>query len=228
MAMTRLKLTVAAALGALAAACASLPAPELPRLWGRDDRAAPAVAPAAPATTAPSIAAFAHPPLSAPALMAHIETLASDAFAGRPTIDPYQELTLSYIETAFAQAGLSPGAPQPDGTMGWRQPVQLLSAEVMGAPPLTIAGPDGAANYGYRYQHVVWTKRRAPEVALQDAPLVFVGYGIHAPERGWDDYAGIDMRGRVAVILINDPDFDTGDDRGFGGRAMTYYGRWTY
>jgi Zn-dependent M28 family amino/carboxypeptidase len=67
-----------------------------------------------------------------------------------------------------------------------------------------------------------------PEVTVTDAPLVFVGYGIVAPAQHWNDYAGVDMHGKIAVVLINDPDFETGDDRGFGGRAMTYYGRWTY
>jgi Zn-dependent M28 family amino/carboxypeptidase len=75
---------------------------------------------------------------------------------------------------------------------------------------------------------VIWTKRVAPEVTLADSPLVFVGHGVVAPEAGWNDYAGVDMRGKTAVILINDPGFATGDEKLFRGRAMTYYGRWTY
>ena len=80
----------------------------------------------------------------------------------------------------------------------------------------------------YGQDFTAWTKRVEPVVNVENAELVFVGYGIVAPELNWNDYAGVDMRGKIAVILVNDPDFDTGDDRGFGGRAMTYYGRWTY
>jgi Zn-dependent M28 family amino/carboxypeptidase len=75
---------------------------------------------------------------------------------------------------------------------------------------------------------MVWTKRAQEVIQVSDAEMVFVGYGVVAPELGWNDYAGLDMTGKVAVILINDPDFETGDDRGFRGSAMTYYGRWTY
>ena len=75
---------------------------------------------------------------------------------------------------------------------------------------------------------VIWTKRVKPAESMEASPMVFVGHGVTAPEYGWDDYAGIDMRGKTAVILVNDPGFATGDATLFRGRAMTYYGRWTY
>ena len=165
-------------------------------------------------------AAFAHEPLSAPALMAHVERLASDEFEGRSPGTRGEELTIAYLSQAFAAAGLQPGA---NGS--WVQEVPLATAEVTNNPTLTL----GEHSYTYGSDFVAWTKRQdSPHIAIEDAELVFVGYGVVAPENDWNDYAGLDMRGKIAVILINDPDFDTGDDRGFGGRAMTYYGRWTY
>lgn len=177
----------------------------------------------------PTLEAFRHPPLSPQALMGHINVLASDEYEGREPGTRGEELTVAYLEGAFAEAGLQPGGVMlPDGTRSWRQPVSLISATLTNPPVLTISGRDGARNYIYGTQFSAWTKRLQETVSVENAPLVFVGYGINAPELGWNDYEGLDMTGKIAVILINDPDFETGDDRGFGGRAMTYYGRWTY
>jgi Zn-dependent M28 family amino/carboxypeptidase len=177
---------------------------------------------------APAIAAFAAPPLSAEALLAHVRVLASDAFEGRAPGTNGERLTLDYVSRAYAAAGLQPGARDANGQPSWFQEVPLVAATLTTPPTLTITGRDGARSYAYATQFSAWTKRLEARVEVTDAPLVFVGYGIVAPELNWNDYAGVDMRGKIAVILINDPDFDTGDDRGFGGRAMTYYGRWTY
>ncbi|MES1156547.1 MAG: M28 family metallopeptidase [Alphaproteobacteria bacterium] len=177
---------------------------------------------------ASDIAAFAHPPMSPEAILGHIQVLASDQFEGRKPGTHGEVLTLDYMQRAFAAAGLQPGVTNSDGSKSWRQEVPLVSSEVTGDPVLTISGGDGARSYQFGNQYVAWTKRVVPELDIENAPLVFVGYGIVASERNWNDYAGVDMHGKIAVILINDPDFETGDDRGFGGRAMTYYGRWTY
>lgn len=185
------------------------------------------VQPAAP-EAAPEIAAFAHPPGSAEALTAHVRVLASDAFEGRAPGTHGEELTLDYLERAFAAAGLQPGVTLPNGERSWRQETTLVAATLTEEPTLTLTGRDGARSYAYATQFSAWTRRLDETVSIEDAPLVFVGYGVNAPELGWNDYEGLDMRGKIAVILINDPDFETGDDRGFGGRAMTYYGRWTY
>jgi Zn-dependent M28 family amino/carboxypeptidase len=181
----------------------------------------------APAT-APAIAAFASPPLSATALLEHVRVLSSDEFEGRAPGTNGERLTIEYLERAYAAAGLQPGVTLPDGTRSWRQETTLVAATLATPPTLTISGRDGARNYTYATQFSAWTRRLEETVTVTDAPLVFVGYGVNAPELGWNDYEGVDMRGKIAVILINDPDFETGDDRGFGGRAMTYYGRWTY
>lgn len=195
----------AAALFALAA-CAS---------HGHDHGAEEGVIPAAPA--------FEYGPMTSEALIEHVRILASDEFEGRAPGGEGERLTVEYLERTFAAAGLQPGA---NGS--WRQNAELVAATLTNEPVLTIAGRDGAREYVYGQDFTAWTKRLDPTVAVENAELVFVGYGIVAPELNWNDYAGVDMRGKIAVILINDPDFDTGDDRGFGGRAMTYYGRWTY
>jgi Zn-dependent M28 family amino/carboxypeptidase len=159
-------------------------------------------------------------PLSHEALMAHVRVLSSDEYEGRSPGTRGEDLTVQYISQAFAAAGLRPGV-----NGGWMQNVPLATAEVTNDPTLRI----GASSYSYGADFVAWTKRQnEPSISLENAELVFVGYGVTAPENNWDDFAGVDVAGKVIVILINDPDFDTGDDRGFGGRRMTYYGRWTY
>jgi len=171
---------------------------------------------------------FAGPPISSEALIEHVRVLASDQFEGRAPGGNGERLTVEYIERMYAAAGLEPGVTLPDGTRSWRQEAVLSAATLLNTPTLTISGSDGARPYVYGEGFTAWTRQLQENIDVSNAELVFVGYGIVAPEVGWNDYAGIDMRGKIAVILVNDPDFDTGDDRGFGGRAMTYYGRWTY
>jgi Zn-dependent M28 family amino/carboxypeptidase len=178
--------------------------------------------------TAPAERVFAGAPLSAEALMEHINVLSSDEFEGRAPGTNGERLTLDYLQRAFEAAGLQPGVAGDDGTRSWLQETTLIAASLTNTPTLTLSGRDGARTYEYATQFSAWTKRLEPSVAIEDAELVFVGYGVVAPELGWNDYEGVDMRGKIAVILVNDPDFESGDDRGFGGRAMTYYGRWTY
>jgi Zn-dependent M28 family amino/carboxypeptidase len=173
-------------------------------------------------------AAFAAPPLSADALMSHIRVLASDAFEGRAPGAAGERLTIDYLQRAFTAAGLEPGVTLANGERSWLQETTLVAATLTNTPTLTLTGGDGAREYAYATQFSAWTRRLDPTIDIANAPLVFVGYGVNAPELGWNDYEGVDMRGKIAVILVNDPDFETGDDRGFGARAMTYYGRWTY
>jgi Zn-dependent M28 family amino/carboxypeptidase len=177
---------------------------------------------------APANTMFVGPPLSSQSLMEHIRVLSSDAFEGRAPGTNGERLTIEYLERMYAAAGLQPGVTLADGTRSWRQETTLIAATLTNTPQLTIGGADGARQYAYATQFSAWTRRLEPTVSVENAPLVFVGYGVVAPELNWNDYEGQDMRGKIAVILVNDPDFETGDDRGFGGRAMTYYGRWTY
>lgn len=174
----------------------------------------------------PSVEAPAPPaPMSADAIAAHVKTLASDAFEGRAPATAGETKTLAYIEDQFRAIGLEPGAGD-----GFRQPVPLAESKVQGAPTLSVAGKDGVKTYAFADQWVAWTRRFTPQTQVKDAELVFVGYGVTAPEHGWSDYAKADIKGKIAVILINDPDFETSKDLTgpFGGKAMTYFGRWTY
>ncbi len=167
------------------------------------------------------------PPMSPAALAQHIRILASDEFGGREPASGGERLATDYITQMFKAAGLQPG-----WNGEWLQPVPLLEATAVGDPALTVTGRDGPKTYAYRSQEVVWTKRPQGAQTITDAPLVFVGYGVVSPENDWNDYAGVDMHGKIAVILINDPDFETPVGHPttgkFGGKAMTYYGRWTY
>jgi Zn-dependent M28 family amino/carboxypeptidase len=146
--------------------------------------------------------------------------LSSDAFEGRAPGTPGEEKTLAYLVERFSRAGLQPG-----NHGSWFQDVPLVEITAQDAPPLTIAGK--AYTFGSDWVGV--TYREQPHVDLANSEIVFVGYGIVAPEKGWNDYAGIDMHGKTALILVNDPDYETDGLQGpFNGRAMTYYGRWTY
>ncbi|NGX16598.1 M28 family metallopeptidase [Wenzhouxiangella sp. XN24] len=157
------------------------------------------------------------------ALHRHIGALASDAFGGRFPGTPGEVLTLDYLEKGFAAAGAQPAYGD-----SYRQAVPLVSWTFDPAPTLSVAGPDFQADLEFGVDMIASTGLLREEVTVQDSPLVFAGYGIVAPEYGWNDYAGLDVRGKTVVVLVNDPGFATGDPALFTGRAMTYYGRWTY
>ncbi len=161
-------------------------------------------------------------------LSAATRELSSDAFEGRGPATPGEIKTVAYVIAQMQAAGLQPGGDLKDGQRGWTQAVPLLRAKIAGPLQLSlhVAGKTQALTQGQEIAiRAAMNGSRA--VAIVDAPLVFVGYGIKAPERRWDDFKGIDLRGKIAVALINDPDFETGSGD-FGGKAMTYYGRWTY
>jgi Zn-dependent M28 family amino/carboxypeptidase len=176
---------------------------------------------------APIAGTVAVPPLSIESLKEMTRTLSSDAFEGREPGTPGEEKTLSYLVEKFAEAGLQPG-----NNGSWFQDVPLVEITGKNLAALTVSGlPNGAAPLTFQPngEWVGVTYREQPRTELKDSELVFVGYGIVAPEKGWNDYAGVDMRGKTAVILVNDPDYRSETlDGPFNGRAMTYYGRWTY
>ncbi len=168
---------------------------------------------AAAPTAAPPVA------ISATEYQRHIVTLASDEFEGRKPGTAGERKTVDYLVAEFKKLGLKPGKRG-----AWTQEVPIVEITAGSDAELRL----GEASLAYGKDMVIWTKRVATEVSLTESPLVFVGHGVVAPEAGWNDYAGVDMRGKTAVILINDPGFATGDEKLFRGRAMTYYGRWTY
>ena len=174
---------------------------------------------------AAALAASAPEPSFSPARLSdHIKTLASDAFEGRGPATPGETKTVAYIVQQMQQAGLQPGGPLVHGKRQWTQDVPLLRSQIVGTPMLSI---DGKPLTQGNEIAVRAPMNGARVIDLAHAPLVFVGYGVKAPERNWDDFKGVDLRGKIMVVLINDPDFETGDGD-FGGKAMTYYGRWTY
>ncbi len=158
---------------------------------------------------------------SADRLLAHIRTLSSDAFEGRGLGSRGEALTVAYIEGAFREIGLAPG--NPDGS--YLQPVPLVGITPDPAMKFEIGDSRGRFVGRYRQDFVAWTKRIQKAVAI-DAEVVFAGYGVQAPEFRWDDFKGFDVRGKLLLVLVNDPPVP--GESSFGGEAMTYYGRWTY
>ncbi|HEU5481472.1 MAG TPA: M28 family metallopeptidase, partial [Sphingomicrobium sp.] len=161
-------------------------------------------------------------------LSQHVQTLSADAFEGRAPVTEGETKTVAYISDQFAKAGLEPGGDVVDGKRQWTQAVPLLRSEFSGPPHINVnvAGKPTALTQGEEIA-VRSPTNGDKAMAIDGAPLVFVGYGVKAPERDWDDFKGQDMRGKIMVVLVNDPDFEGGEGD-FGGKAMTYYGRWTY
>ncbi len=154
----------------------------------------------------------------------HIEILASDEFGGRAPASPGEELTVEYLTRTFESLGLEPGNGD-----SYTQDVPLVWVEVTNNPDLVFSGGEGEdLALAYATDQVMWTRQQIPATSIKDSELVFVGYGINAPERDWNDYAGIDVQGKTVVMLINDPGYSTQDPELFNGNAMTYYGRWDY
>jgi Zn-dependent M28 family amino/carboxypeptidase len=152
------------------------------------------------------------------------KTLSSDAFEGRKPTTAGETKATDYIVERFKAAGLQPG-----NNGQWFQDVPLVELTAKNVTPLSFTGGKAPVSLAYRSDVVLATYRVTPRIDIQNSPVVFVGYGITAPERGWDDYAGVDVKGKTVVILVNDPDWQTPTNQGlFEGRAMTYYGRWTY
>lgn len=151
-------------------------------------------------------------------------TMSSDEFEGRMPGTIGEELTVGLLVEKFSDAGLQPG-----NNGSWVQRVPLVEITGKDFAPLKITGKGTDLSFAPSKDWVGVTYREDAATSLADSELVFVGYGINAPEKGWNDYAGIDMTGKTAVILVNDPDYETEGLTGeFNGRAMTYYGRWTY
>ncbi|MEX2110121.1 MAG: M28 family metallopeptidase [Gemmatimonadaceae bacterium] len=157
-------------------------------------------------------------------IAAHIRTVSADAFLGRAPATRGEELTTEYIRGQLAAAGVQPGGP--NGS--WFQEVPLSQSDITGTPSLSISVGGETISLKQGEQIAVRASMQNVErVDIKNAPLVFLGYGVRAPERNWDDFKGENVRGKVGIVLVNDPDFETGQGD-FGGKAMTYYGRWTY
>ena len=162
-------------------------------------------------------------------ILSHIRTLSSDEFEGRGPGSKGEQLTIKYVEDQFRSAGLEPG--NPDGT--YLQSVPLVGITPDNGMKFTLTGHGKTLEPKFENDFVAWSKR-VTETSAIDADMVFVGYGVQAPEFQWDDFKGVDVKGKYLVVLINDPpvpdpaDPSKLDPKTFGGTAMTYYGRWTY
>ena len=170
------------------------------------------------------------PAIDGAKLLEHINVLASDRFEGRAPGGKGEDLTVAYLQEQFTRLGLKPG--HTDGT--YVQNVPLVSITAAPDAHLTVRRGETSRVFKFKDEVVPWTKRVTERVSLDNSEMVFVGYGVQAPEFRWDDYKGLDVRGKTLVMLINDPAVPDPSDPAaldpsmFGGRAMTYYGRWTY
>lgn len=157
--------------------------------------------------------------IQADELAKHVKVLASDEFGGRAPSSPGEKLTLDYLTAQFKALGLEPGNGD-----SFLQEVPLVSLEADANMVLSIGGKD----YQYKKDMVMGSSRISAQEGIENSELVFVGYGVNAPEYNWNDYEGLDVKGKTVVMLVNDPGFATKDPALFTGDAMTYYGRWTY
>ncbi|WP_105174167.1 M28 family metallopeptidase [Pseudoalteromonas sp. T1lg122] len=157
--------------------------------------------------------------INAEQLAEHIKVLASDEFGGRAPSSKGEELTLAYLTEQFKALGFEPGNGD-----SFLQEVPLVSLEADSNMVLSIGGKD----YQYKKDMVMGSSRISAKQSIKDSELVFVGYGVNAPEYNWNDYEGLDVKGKTVVMLVNDPGFATKNPDLFTGDAMTYYGRWTY
>jgi len=216
-------LLLRAALLSVAAACAAGCTTEQPAV---NQNTSPPAAPAAMNVSAdlkPAVES-----LTAADLLRHTTELSSDAYEGRGPGTKGEELTVKYLTEQFQRLGLKPG--NPDGTYVQKAPLVGLKAE----PTATLSAGGKVMALKFPDDFVAVSRRTQPSVSVTNSDVVFVGYGVVAPEYGWDDYKDVDVRGKTIVMLINDPavadaaDASKPDERMFKGKAMTYYGRWTY
>ena len=161
-------------------------------------------------------------------ISADVKELSSDAYEGRSPATAGEDKTIAFLSKQFADAGMQPGGDLKDGQRLWTQAVPLLKGDIVGKPVLSLSSQGKPQTLTQGQEIAVRAAMNgASAVDIRNAPLVFLGYGVKAPERNWDDFKGVDLKGKIAVVLINDPDFETGAGD-FDGKGMTYYGRWTY
>lgn len=175
-------------------------------------------------------ASVAFPAIDGNKVLEHTKTLASDDFEGRAPGTHGEDLTVAYISDQFKKAGLEPG--NPDGT--YVQKVPMVGIVTDQKAVLSFRKGAKERKLTWRDDFVAWTQRVTDTVSVDKSDVVFVGYGVQAPEFNWDDYKGVDLKGKTMVVLVGDPPVPDPanpaelDPKMFGGRAMTYYGRWSY
>ena len=176
-------------------------------------------------TSSSALAEMKVPALSEQTMKDVTKELSLDSYEGRAPGSAGEVKTVAYLIEKFKAAGLEPG-----NKGSWTQDVPLVEITAKNVSSLSIADKAGKAiSFAYGSEYVIGSYRETPTTKVDMSEMVFVGHGIVAPEKGWNDYAGVDVKGKTVVVMVNDPDFDAKDLTGeFGGKAMTYYGRWTY
>ena len=161
--------------------------------------------------------------ISADSLLHNVSILASDSFRGRMPFTPGEKMTVDFLQRRFQQVGLEPG----NGT-SFTQEVPMVSIVAKADPTMHVKTKDDNFFLQAFSEYVIWTDKTDEHISLENTPVIFAGYGVVAPEYNWNDYEGIDVKGKVVLVMVNDPGFWNKDTTLFKGRTMTYYGRWTY
>ena len=160
---------------------------------------------------------------SADSLGKHIAQLSSDEFTGRKPFSEGETKTINYLKEQFIAVGLEPGNDH-----SYLQEVPMVRITTNAAPSMQVTSAEGNFTLKGLDDYAIWTDKTDSMLSLNNEEVVFAGYGVVAPEYNWNDYEGLDVKGKVVLILVNDPGFNAGDSSLFKGKTMTYYGRWTY
>lgn len=160
---------------------------------------------------------------NADSLKKHVAILASDSFMGRKPFTEGETITIQYLQEQYKKLGLEPG----NGN-SYLQEVPMVNLLATAAPEMQVRSAKGFFNLQAFDDYVIWTDKPDSTESFRNTPVVFAGYGVVAPEYDWNDYAGIDVKGKIVMVMVNDPGFWAGDSTLFKGSTMTYYGRWTY
>jgi Zn-dependent M28 family amino/carboxypeptidase len=199
--------------------------PQEPATPPADAATAPDAVAARPAPVVPTTEGHFTPAITAADFAARLRKVSSDEFEGRKPGTLGERMTVAWIKDQFQRIGLEPGN---DGQ--WAQTVPMVEATVVDGDKvaLEVKGGTTSETFHYRDDMIIGSLDGSASVAIADSPIVFAGYGVNAPEYQWNDYAGLDVKGKTVVVLVNDPGWGSHDDKLFKGRALTYYGRWTY
>ena len=160
---------------------------------------------------------------NADSLKGYIRILSSDEYEGRKPFTRAETKTINYLQEQFKRLGLQPG-----NNGSYFQDIPMVNIATNADPEMKVVSKAGEFSLKGFDDYVIWTEKSDPKITITNAPLVFAGYGVVAPEYKWNDYANLDVKGKIVVVMVNDPGFGSRDTSMFKGTTMTYYGRWTY